>query len=148
MNDRDSLRNARVSTALASVAITADEVQEGVAIDISKAVAIAIILECTAHTTGDIQVQDIQFADDSSFTQNVETITSDDFLLKNDRSSSDSAVDQTNLAAVGRSRISLENRAVNDQKYMRIRTISANSADLTANAIAIIKEGEGVVVQA
>lgn len=145
MNSRDPFIQTRVATALASVAISADAVQTGAAIDISNAVGLAFILECSAFTDGQISVQDIQFADDSSFTENLVTITSDDILMKNDRSSTVSAVLQTVLTAVGRKKISVENRAINGQKYARIRTVSADSADLTANVIALVEEKQNVV---
>lgn len=148
MNSRDPFINTRKAKALASAALSSDAVQNGVAIEISKAVGLSFWLNVTAYTDGDIQVQDIQFADDSSFTENVVTITSDDILMKNDRTSTVSAIAQTNLSAVGSRKISVENRAINSQKYARIRTITDNSADLTADVDVLIEETEGPVIQA
>ena len=149
MNSRDSFINTRVATAYASTAISSsDGVKTGAAIDITKAIGLKLVLEVSAWTAGTIGIQDVQFANDSSFTENVTTITSDEILMKNDRSSSTSAVAQTVLGAVGRRTICIENRATNGQKYARVRGIAASSAALTANIIALIEENKGPVVQA
>ena len=148
MNNRDQFVNTRVETALAESAIAADAVQTGVAIPVGKSVAIAFILKVSAYVAGDIKIQDVQFADDAAFTTNVVTYTSDDILMKNDRCDEEnSAIDQTLLAAIGRRKLSLENRAVNDQAFFRVRTITANSADLTAGVDVLLGESESPVVQ-
>jgi hypothetical protein len=151
MNSKDHFFGTRVVTALASGARNSAAVQTGAAIDISNAKSIALVHEVSAFSDGTAGIQDVQFADDSSFTQNVVTITSDDILMKNDRSSSTSAIAQTVLAATGRRKLSLENRAVNEQKYMRVRgvTVVGDSAvSLTNNIIALIEERTAPVVQA
>lgn len=148
MNARDKFVDTVLATALASTAISSDATQTGSAIDISNVIAIALFLRCTVYTDGDISIQDVQFADDSSFTTNVVTITSDDILMKNDPSSSDSAISQTLLEATGIAKIRLENRAINSQKYMRVRTVSDNSADLTAEVIAILSKKVVPAIQA
>jgi hypothetical protein len=149
MNNRDQFYNTRLETGLAQAAIAADAVQTGLSIALNRAVAISVFLDVVAYTSGDIKIQDIQFADDAAFTQNVDTYTSDDILLKNDRSDQlTSAIDQTLLAAVGKSKISIENRALNNQKFMRVRTVTANTASLTAGVYVIIGESETPVVQA
>ena len=148
MNARDHFFGTRVVTALASAARSSAAVVNGAAIDISNAKSIALIHEVSAFTTGTSGIQDVQFADDSSFSENLTTITSDDFLLKNDRSSTTSAIAQTVLAAVGRRKLSLENRAVNSQKFMRVRTVTTGTVVLTSNVIALIEENEQPVVQA
>ena len=147
-NSRDYFFNTRVSTALASSVITTNAVQTGVAIDVSNAIAIAVILNVSAWTSGSIGIQDVQFADDSAFTTNLVTYTSDDVLLKNDRSSLVSAITQSILSAIGRRKVSLENRAINNQKWMRVRTVSAGGASLTADVIVQTSECISPVVQA
>lgn len=148
MNNRDQFINTRMKTALASVVIASDAVQNGVAIPLGKAVSLAFFLEVTAYTTGDIKIQDVQFADDQAFTLNVDTYSSDDILLKNDRNDQvTTAVEQTLLAAVGTRKLSIENRALNDQAFVRIRTITANTASLTANVKVVIGESVSPVVQ-
>ena len=147
-NSRDYFFNTRVSTALASSVITTDAVQTGVAIDVSNVIAIAFTLQVSAWTSGSVGIQDIQFADDNAFTTNLVTYTSDDVLLKNNRSSSVSAITQSILSAVGRRKVSLENRAINNQRFMRVRTVSTGGASLTANVILIASESITPVVQA
>ena len=148
MNSRDHFFGTRVSTALASAALSSAAVQTGVAIDVSNASSIALVEEVSVFATGTFGIQDVQFADDSSFAVNLVTITSDDFLMKNDRSSTTSAIAQTVLAAVGRRKLSLENKAINTQKYMRVRTVTTGTVSLTAGVIALIEENEKPVVQA
>lgn len=149
MNSKDHFFGTRVATALASAARSAAAVQTGAAIDVSNAKSIALIHEVTAFTAGTAGIQDVQFADDSSFTVNVSTYTSDDLLLKNDRSSSTSAIEQTVLGATGRRKLSLQNLAVNSQKWMRVRGVTVGeSVGLTNNIIALIEEKTAPVVQA
>lgn len=148
MNERDHFFGTRVATALASAARSSAAVQNGAAIDVSNVKGITLIHEVSVFATGTSGIQDVQFADDSSFTTNVTTVTSDDFLMKNDRSSTTSAIAQTVLAAVGRRKLSIENRAVNSQKYMRVRTVTTGTVDLTSNVIALLAENDSPVVQA
>lgn len=149
MNKRDQFYNTRFETAVDQQAIDSDGVFTGNSIPLEKAVAIAFCLDVNAYTKGDVKVQDIQFADDAAFTENVDTYTSDDILLKNDRSDQEiSALDQTLLAALGKRKISIENRALNKQAFVRIRLVSANTAILSATVWAILGESETPIVQA
>ncbi|MFT6842659.1 MAG: hypothetical protein ACJASR_001428 [Psychroserpens sp.] len=148
MNNRDQFINTRVATALAAAAIAGNAVQVGASIPVGNAVAIAFFLEVSAWVAGDIKIQDVQFADDAGFTLNVDTYTSDDILMKNDRSNDDiTAIDQTLLGGIGIRKLSIENRALNDQAFFRVNTITANTADLTAGVIAVIGESVSPVVQ-
>jgi predicted secreted protein len=148
MNNRDHFFGTRVETALATAALSSAATQNGVAIDVSNVAAIAFVEHVSVFSTGTFGIQDVQFADDSSFTTNVVTITSDDFLMKNDRSSATSAIAQTVLAATGRRKLSLENRAVNSQKWCRVRTVTTGTVSLTASVIALLDFNEQPVVQA
>jgi len=146
MNSRDKFVDTKLVDALSSTAINTDTVTNGIAIDISKDVALSFVLIVSGWTAGDVKIQDIQFADDSGFTTNVETFATDDFLLPNDRyNQDDSAVDQTLLASVGRKKLSLGNLALNSQTFARVRLLSANSADLVANVELIASEDKSPV---
>ncbi len=148
MNNRDHFFGTRVETALATAALSSAATQTGVAIDISNVAAIAFVEHVSVFATGTFGIQDVQFADDSSFTTNVVTITADDFLMKNDRSSATSAIAQTVLAATGRRKLSLENRAVNSQKWCRVRTVTTGTVSLTASVIALLEFNDQPAVQA
>lgn len=149
MNSKDHFFGTRVATALASAARSSAAVQTGVAIDISNAKSISLVHEVTAFTAGTAGIQDVQFADDSSFSVNVSTYTTDDLLLKNDRSSSTSAIAQTVLGAVGRRKLSFQNLAINSQQFMRVRGVTVGgSVGLTNSIIALMEEKIAPVVQA
>jgi hypothetical protein len=112
---------------------TGNAVVAGAAIDITGVDEIKHFITATAVAAGTNGIQDIQFANDSSFSVNVSTFTSDDYLNKNDGSSSTSAIAQTVLSAAGSKAISHKNLALGEQKYMRVRLVaSAGSPDVTA----------------
>ncbi len=111
---------------------TSAQVVAGSAIEISGVSEIKNFIYASALAAGTVKIQDVQFANDSSFTVNVSTYTSDDYLNKNNRSSSTSAIDQTSLAAAGTKSLSLKNLALEGQKYFRVRTVaSSGSPDAT-----------------
>lgn len=111
---------------------TSAQVVAGSSIDISGVSEIKNYLYASAVAAGSVKIQDVQFADDSSFSSNVSTYTSDDYLNKNDRMSSTSAIEQTSLSAAGTKSLSLKNLAINRQKYFRVRTVaSSGSPDAT-----------------
>ena len=146
MNKRDKLVDTKLVDAFSSATINHDNITNGIAIDISKYVALAFVLIVTSRTAGNVKIQDVQFADDAGFATNVKTFSTDDFLLPNDRYNQvDSAVDQTLLAAVGRKKLSLGNLMLNKQKFARVRLLSANSANLVANVELIASEDKSPV---
>lgn len=99
-----------------------------------------VFLDVTTWTSGSVKIKNVEFADDSSFTVNLSTFTSDDYLNKNDRISSVSAIDQTSLGAVGTKCISLKNLALNNQKYFRVNFLTgAVSTDLTFKSEVILE---------
>ena len=74
----------------------------------------------------------MQFANDSSFSVNVATFTSSDYLEKNDRFSATGSIAQTVLSAAGTRSLSLKNLALDGQKWFRVRTVaSSGSPDAT-----------------
>jgi len=146
MNKRDKFVDTKLVDAFSSATINHDNITNGIAIDISKYVALAFVLIVTSRTAGNVKIQDVQFADDAGFATNVKTFSTDDFLLPNDRYNQvDSAVDQTLLAAVGRKKLSLGNLMLNKQKFARVRLLSANSANLVANVELIASEDKSQV---
>ncbi|MEY2868975.1 MAG: hypothetical protein RIR01_1451 [Bacteroidota bacterium] len=119
---------------------TSAQVVAGVAINISGVSEIKNIISASAVAAGTVGIQDVQFADDSSFSVNVSTFTSDDYLGKNDRTSSTSAIAQTLLSAAGSKSLSLKNLALNNQKYFRVRTVaSSGSPDATFEVQTILQ---------
>lgn len=118
---------------------TGAAVVAGAAIDITGVDEIKHIISASAVAAGTNGIQDVQFANDSSFTVNVSTFTSDDYLNKNNRSSSTSAIAQALLSAAGSSSVSHKNLALNGQKYMRVRMVaSSGSPDVTAEVQTIL----------
>jgi len=110
---------------LVSTASTAEEATiHGSAILITGVQEIKAFIDVTAYTTGSVKIKSVQFADDSSFSVNPSTFTSDDYLNKNDRKSATSAIDQTSLSATGTKSISLKNLALNNQKYFRVNFLT------------------------
>lgn len=128
---------------------TSAQVVAGTAIDITGVDEIKHFISASAVAAGTVGIQDVQFADDSSFSVNVTTITSDDYLGKNNRSSSTSAIAQTVLSAAGTKSLSLKNLALATQKYHRVRTIaSSGSPDATAEVQTILSYLDQPKVQA
>jgi len=112
---------------LVSTASTAEDATiNGSAILITGVQEIKAFIDVTAYTTGSVKIKDVQFANDSSFSVNPSTFTSDDYLNKNDRKSATSAIDQTSLSATGTKSISLKNLALNDQKYFRVNFLTGS----------------------
>jgi len=126
---------------LVSTASTAEDATiNGSAILITGVQEIKAFIDVTAYTTGSVKIKNVQFADDSSFAVNPSTFTSDDYLGKNDRISSVSAIDQTSLGAVGTKGISLKNLALNNQKYFRVNFLTGSvSTDLTFKSEVILE---------
>jgi len=111
---------------------TGSAVTAGAAIAIKGVERIVHVLSASARAAGTVGIQDVQFANDSSFTENVSTYTSDDYLNKNNALSSSSAIAQTLLSAAGSAKVSLANLAINGQEYMRVRAVqSSGSPDAT-----------------
>ena len=111
----------------------------GAAIDITGVSEIKHFINATAVVAGNNSIQDIQFANNDSFSENVDTYTSDDYLNKNDRFSSISAIAQTTLTAPGIKTISHKNLAKKGQRYMRVRMVaSSGSPDVTAEVKTIL----------
>ena len=112
---------------LVSTASTAEDATiHGSAILITGVQEIKAFIDVTAYTTGSVKIKSVQFADDSSFSVNPSTFTSDDYLNKNDRKSATSTIDQTSLSAIGTKSISLKNLALNDQKYFRVNFLTGS----------------------
>ena len=106
-------------------------------------------IAATARAAGTNGIQDVQFADDSSFTVNVDTYTSDNYLNKNDRDSATSAIAQTVLSAVGGSCLAHKNLSKNGQQFMRVRLVaSAGSPDVTAKVDTLVNYLDKPQVQA
>lgn len=128
---------------------TSAQVVAGAAIDVSGVDEIKHFISASAVAAGTAGIQDVQFADDSSFSVNVDTYNSDDYLNKNDRSSSTSAIEQTVLSAAGTKSISLKNLAKDGQKYHRVRTVaSSGSPDATFEVQTILEYLDKPQVQA
>ena len=111
---------------------TGAAVVAGVAIPTAGVDEFKHFINVTARAAGTNGIQDVQFANDSSFTINVDTYTSDNYLNKNDRDSATSAITQTVLSSIGTKSISHKNLAKNGQEYMRVRLVaSSGSPDVT-----------------
>lgn len=127
----------------------ASTVTSGTAIDITGVESMLFCINATARASGSIKIQDVQFANDSSFSTNVITYISDDYLDKNNSLLATSAIDQTSLAAVGSSKIYLSNLAKNGQKFVRVRTISsATASDVTFEVQAVLDYANKPKIQA
>lgn len=128
---------------------TSAQVVAGAAINIKGVSEIKNFLSASAIAAGTVGIKDVQFANDSSFSENVSTITSDDYLGKNDRSSSIGAIAQTVLSAAGARSLSLKNLALNGQEYFRVRTVaSSGSPDATFEVQTILEYLDKPQVQA
>lgn len=127
---------------------TSAQVVAGAAIDVTGVERIKHFLRATAVAAGTVGIQDVQFADDSSFSENVDTYTSDDYLIKNDTSNTDSAIAQTVLSAAGAVSIEMKNLAKEGQKYSRVRTVaSSGSPDATFQVQTILSYLDAPKVQ-
>lgn len=126
---------------LVSTASTAEDATiNGSAILIDKVSEIKVFLDVTTWTSGSVKIKNVEFADDSSFSVNLSTYTSDDYLNKNDRMSATSAIDQTILTAAGTKALSLKNIALNKQKYFRVNFLTGSvSTDLTFKSEVILQ---------
>lgn len=135
---------------LVSTASTAEDTAiPGSAILIEGVKELKVFLDVTTWVSGSVKIKDVQFADDSSFSVNVSTYTSDNYLNKNDRKSSVSAIDQTSLNAVGTKSISLINLALNNQKYFRVNFLTgAVNTDLTFKSEVILEYLDKPQIQA
>jgi hypothetical protein len=149
MESKDYLSGAIVKRSIAlAQRDTEDAVTAGAALDITGVEEIVHVISASARAAGSVKIQDVQFADDSSFSVNVATFTSDDYLRKNDRSSSTSAINQTSLAAAGASKLSLANLALDGQKYHRVRTVaSASASDVTYEVQTVLNYGNKPKIQ-
>lgn len=128
---------------------TSAQVVAGAAINIVGVEEIKHFISASAVAAGTVGIQDIQFANDSSFSVNVSTFTSSDYLEKNDRSSSTGSIAQTVLSAAGTRSLSLKNLALNGQKWSRVRTIaSSGSPDATFEVQTILSYLDEPQVQA
>lgn len=128
---------------------TSAQVVAGVAIDITGVDKIKNFISASAVDAGTVGIQDVQFANDSSFSVNVSTFTSDDYLNKNDRSSATSVIAQALLSAAGTRTVDLANLALGEQKYYRVRTVaSAGSPDATFEVQTILSYLDEPQVQA
>jgi hypothetical protein len=111
---------------------TSAQVVAGAAIDITRVDEIKNFISASAVAAGTVAIQDVQFANDSSFSVNVTTFTSDNYLNKNDGFNSSTAIAQTVLSAAGTRSLSLKNLALGSQKFYRVRTVaSSGSPDAT-----------------
>ena len=149
MESKDYLSGAVVKRSIAlAQRTTGAAVTAGAAIDITGVEEIVHCISASALAAGTVGIQDVQFADDSSFSVNVTTVTSDDYLRKNNRSSSTSAIAQTLLAAAGSAKLSLANLALGTQKYMRVRAVqSAGSPDATFEVQTILNYADKPQIQ-
>lgn len=147
MNNKDYFYQTKSATALAPATISSAAVQNGVAISVDGVYSFKFILDLYARTNGSIKIQDIQFANDSSFTVNVSTYTADEDLLKNNVMSSTSAINQTALSAVGKSTIRFDNKAINGQKFARVRTVTTGTVNLGAQVWAELLMDSAPVIQ-
>lgn len=138
---------------LVSTASTAEDATiNGAAIIIDGVKEIKVFLDVTAHAGGannSVKIKNVEFADDESFTVNKTTFTSDDYLNKNDRLSSTSAIDQTLLNAIGTKSLSLKNLALDNQKYFRVNFLTGStSVDLTFKSEVILEYLDKPKIQA
>lgn len=149
MESKDYLSGAIVKRSIPlAQRTTGAAVTAGAAIDVTGVEEIVAVLSASALAAGTVGIQDVQFADDSSFSVNVTTITSDDYLRKNNRSSSTSAIAQTVLSAAGSAKLSLANLALGTQKYFRVRAVqSAGSPDATFEVQTVLNYGDKPQIQ-
>lgn len=149
MESKDYLSGLIEKPSIASAQrTTGGAVTAGAAIDISGVEEIVHFLHASAVAAGTVGFQDVQFANDSSFSENVSTFTSDDYLRKNNRSSSTSAIAQTVLSAAGSTKLSLPNLALGAQKYMRVRAVqSAGSPNATFEVKTVLNYGNKPQIQ-
>jgi hypothetical protein len=117
---------------------TSAEVIVGASINIDGVEEIVNSISASVVAAGSIKIQDVQFADDSAFSVNVATFISGDYLNKNDRMSSVSAIDQTNLVAAGSAKLSLANLALNEQKWFRVRALASTGTPNTTAEVQTI----------
>jgi hypothetical protein len=146
----ENLTNVKIVRSIAlAQRTTSAQVVAGAAIDITGVDEIKHFISASAVAAGTAGIQDVQFADDSSFSVNVSTYTSDDYLNKNDRASSTTAIAQTVLSAAGTKSLSLKNLAKGTQKYSRVRTVaSSGSPDATFEVQTILSYLNAPQVQA
>lgn len=150
MNTRNFFDRTKLVTALAYGTRSSAAVQTGAAIDLTDVVGIKFVHDVVSRTDGTSKIQDIQFANDSSFTVNVSTFTADTDLIKNDSASSTSAIAQTSLSAAGKTAVSIENKAVDGQKYARVRTVTTvgdSAVNLVSQVFAEVVYSKSPVVQ-
>ncbi len=151
MNVRNYFDRTKLVTALAYGTRSSAAVQTGSAIDVTDAVALKFVLDVVSRSDGSVKIQDIQFSDTSDFSgSNVSTYTADADLIKNNPSSSTSAIAQTSLSAAGKTAVSIENKAVNGQKYARVRTVTTvgdSAVSLVSQVFAEIAYNYSPVVQ-
>jgi hypothetical protein len=150
MSSRNYSTRQKLVTALAYGTRSSAAVQSGAAIDLTDVVELKFVLDLVSRTDGSTKIQDIQFANDSSFSVNVSTYTANADLIKNNSSSSTSAIDQTSLAAAGKSAVSIENKAINGQKYARVRTsttVGDAAVNLVSQVVAIVTYSKSPVIQ-
>lgn len=153
MTYQDSLYGVDVFYPYAQTAITSNGVINGSAIELKKAECYKLFLRVSAWVAGSVQIQDIQFDTVNTFNSaklktvnNTETIK---FLLPNDNTLSNDDLTQTKLEAVGTKSIRFTGKIVTSEyKFFRVRLISANSANLTAQVIGIYNSSEKPVLSA
>ena len=149
MESKDYLSGVIVKRSIAlAQRTTSAAVTAGAATDITGVEEITCVLSASAIAAGTVGIQDVQFADDSSFSVNVDTYTSDDYLRKNNRAGSATAIAQTVLSAAGSAKISFVNLAKGTQKYFRPRAVqSSGSPDATFEVQTVVSYADRPKIQ-
>lgn len=150
---RSLVNDIKVVNGFNATAISTDAVHTGLAIDFSgianNGAEIGFLLRVDAHSTGDVKIQDVQFSSVEDFSSDVETVGSDHIIhfIKGDTVSDVDALSQTLINTANTvKKLGLHIPVVNKQ-YMRIRLISANTANLTASVMIVMTQGRTPVNQ-
>ena len=149
MTIQDYFYGTRKTNLLLPTAISSATVTNTSAVELKKGISYVMFLDVTARSNGSVQIQDIQLADDSSFTENVSTFSASSNagqVLANDRSSTVDAFTQTVMTTVGTKAIHFRSLATNGQKFMRARLVTVGgTVSLTTMVQMIALENEAPI---
>ena len=150
MTNTDYFYGSRFVFPLSITALSSATVTNTTAISLSKAISFAYCLKVTDWVSGSVQIQDIQVADDSSFTQNVTTFSASsnpNQVIGNDHTQTVNAFTQSLLSGNGEKNIYFRSLGRDNQAFMRVRLVSTGTVDLNVQVVGIKLESESPVIQ-
>lgn len=150
MTNTDYFYGSRFLFPLPLTALSSATVTNTAAISLSKAISFAYCLKVTGWVSGSVQIQDIQVADDSSFTQNVTTFSASsnpDQVIGNDHTQAINAFTQSLLSGNGEKNIYFRSLGRDNQAFVRARLVSTGTVDLDVQVVGIKLESESPVIQ-